>query len=715
MGYARFGCAFLDYPYREKMRERDSIELAAFGELLKAFRKRKGLSQQLLAEKLAVHRNTIGTWERGDYLPDSRGIVMELAHQLDLSEDETRRLLEASLTALSPHWYVPYQRNPFFTGRDELLRHLHAALAPAQPKTSIQPCALSGLGGIGKTQAALEYAYRHYQDYSAVFWLSAETRSTLLSSLLAIADLLRLAEQPELDQVVEAVMHWLNAHSSWLLIVDNVEDIGLVKPFLPAARGGAVLLTTRLQALAGLAHIIEMPPMTREEGAHFLLQRAQQVDPSVSVDQVAPPDYSAAAALAALMDGLPLALDQAGAYIEETQSSLSDFLHLFESHPVALLHERDAFSDHPASVVKTFLLAFEKVQQASSAAADLLTACSFLAPDAIPEAILLQGAPYLGPTLQSVLPDPFLFNAALKTLLAYSLMRRNATTKTLITHRLVQTVLKAQLPEPPRRAWAARVLQMIDQSFPADFMLSDYWQRCEQLLPHALACLTPLEEEHAPALDSVALRAKIAFYHLSRGRYDEAEALWLDALQVYERILGPDHLDLAYSLNGLGMLYSVQGKYSRAEQHFQRAIRLCEQAGLCDHPQLASGWHGLAVLYREQGAYEQAERLFQRTLAMREREQGEDHPWVGMALNDLALLYFRQGNYAQAEQHFQRAARIWEQSGDPSHPYLIACLHRLGTLYSMQGRYTEASKIFQRIVPAWEQVRHFNRPYLTSF
>src|SRR5260370_28853519 len=152
----------------------DRSDLSSFGTMLKAFRNCRGLTQQQLAEQLGVRRNTIGTWERGDFLPGSKGIVLELARHLHLDEQETRQLLEASLTALAPHWYVPLPRNPFFTGREEILAALHTQLGVDQTVALTQSSALHGLGGVGKTQIALEYAYRHALEYRAVFWIGAE-------------------------------------------------------------------------------------------------------------------------------------------------------------------------------------------------------------------------------------------------------------------------------------------------------------------------------------------------------------------------------------------------------------------------------------------------------------------------------------------------------------------------------------------------------------
>src|SRR5262249_40619737 len=148
------------------------------------------------------------------YLPQTRGLVLEVARHLSLNDEETRELLEASLTALSPHWLLPSTRNPFFTGREDILEALHQRLSTDQVVALTQSYVLHGLGGIGKTQIALEYAYRHAQEYTAVFWIGAETLESITSSFLSMATLLKLPEHEGTDhgQIVAAVRGWLSSH-----------------------------------------------------------------------------------------------------------------------------------------------------------------------------------------------------------------------------------------------------------------------------------------------------------------------------------------------------------------------------------------------------------------------------------------------------------------------------------------------------------------------
>src|SRR5215469_7840583 len=171
--------------------------LSSFGVVLKTFRKRRHLTQQQLAEVIGVHRSTLINWEQGTFLPQSKALVLELAHHLELDDQETRLLLEASLTARAPYWSVLLPRNPFFTGREQILETLHTQLGVNQTIALTQSSALHGLGGIGKTQIALEYAYRSALSYSAVFWIAAETAESITSSLRHIAQVLDLQERNE--------------------------------------------------------------------------------------------------------------------------------------------------------------------------------------------------------------------------------------------------------------------------------------------------------------------------------------------------------------------------------------------------------------------------------------------------------------------------------------------------------------------------------------
>ncbi len=210
---------------------------------------------------------------------------------------------------------------------------------------------------------AVEYAYQHHQDYQAVFWALADTRESLVSAYIAIAELLNLPEKDEQDQtiIIKAVLHWLTTHTEWLLVLDNADDLAIVREFVPPVFGGRILLTTRAQAIGRLAHSIEIDTMPTDIGALFLLRRALLVPPDASL-QYTTADVATARKICKELGGLPLALDQAGAFIEEAQCSLLEYLQRYRTRRAHLLQRRGGLVvDHPEPVATTWSLSFERV------------------------------------------------------------------------------------------------------------------------------------------------------------------------------------------------------------------------------------------------------------------------------------------------------------------------------------------------------------------
>src|SRR6266571_3245145 len=445
------------------------------------------------------------------------------------------------LCPLPPLWNVPFQRNPFFTEQNDLLFQLAGMLQNEQKTALTQPHALNGLGGIGKTQLALEYAYRHRQDYHAVLWGRADTYETLISTFVSIAHLLDLPQKDEQDQmvIVEAVKAWLADRSKWLFILDAADELALVKEFIPPAFRGHLLLTTRAQVMGRLAHKLEVKVMQPETGALLLLRRAGLIAPGASFEQASPADVTIAKELSEEMGGLPLALDQAGAYIEEVSCSLRDYQQLYQIRRAKLLEERGGVvPDHPESVATTWSLAFQKVEQNNPSAGDLLRLCAFLHPDAIPEEMITKGAKHLGPQLRATASDPLALNKAITALLEYSVLHRDSAAHTLTIHCLVQAVLKASMKKRTQRQWAERTIRAINHALP-DVTDVALWPQCERYLPHALACANLISQYTLVSPQAAQLLIQIAYYLHAHGLYPQAEPLSQRALAIVEKLLGP--------------------------------------------------------------------------------------------------------------------------------------------------------------------------------
>ncbi len=599
-------------------------------------------------------------------------------------------------------WNIPYPRNLFFTGREELLSHLRQQLQTGQPSALSQPQAISGLGGIGKTQIALQYARQYSNDYQAVLWVRAESHETLTSSFVEIATSLNLPQRDEQDQTitVQAVKRWLQSNHSWLLILDNADEPAIVHEFLPTRFDGHILLTTRAQALGGLTQRIEVDTFTPELGALFLLRRATLIDAHATLDQAIPEDCEVAIQISKELGGLPLALDQAGAYIEETGCHLEKYLERYQVQRAKLLKRRGSnSSDYPASMATTWSLSFERVAQ-NAVAADLLRLCAFLAPDAIPEEIVIKGASYLGEHLQGVLEDEGLLDEAIAVLRAYSLIRRNTTEKMLSIHRLVQAVLRDAMPAEEEKKWAQQTVYAVNATFPNTEFTQ--WSICKRCLPHTLACLDLIEQKDLMLPQAALLVSKAGSYLHECARYTQAEPLFQCALAICKHQWGSEHPNTAASLNNLALLYDNQDKHEQAEPLYQRALAIREQQLGPEHPDTATSLDNLAALYDNQGKHEQAELLYQRALTIRERQLGPEHPDTANSLNNLALLYGNQGKYEQAEPLYQRALTIRERQLGPEHPDTAASLNNLAVFFKNQGKYEQAEPLYHHALAICE-------------
>jgi hypothetical protein len=298
---------------------------------------------------------------------------------------------------------VPLPENPFFTGREDVLDELKKTL----DERGI--AALTGLGGMGKTQTAAQYAHHHREDYQSVLWVKGESQEALFADLSQSAQRLELPEREAKEQsvIVGAVMQWLDEHEGWLLVLDNVEDFGVVRDLTRKANANEhhVIVTTQASAMGQIKRQ-PLSPMDREQGALLLLRRANRLPPDEPLSSVNANDAALARKISDEVGGLPLALDQAGAYLEETGCGLEDYLGLLRKRAKELLDRRGGLDADHLSVAATFLTSFEKLARQNPAAAELLRAAAFLPPDAIPEEIFNEGAAKFGPFLQAAAGDP---------------------------------------------------------------------------------------------------------------------------------------------------------------------------------------------------------------------------------------------------------------------------------------------------------------------
>ncbi len=540
-----------------------------------------------------------------------------------------------------------------------------------------------------------------------------------MASYIRLAAILSLPEsdKPDQSKVKLAVQRWLSKHAGWLLILDNVESLSLVRQFVPIDRQGAVLLTTRRQVTEPVAQALELGSLSENDCILFLLKRTKILTFDMSLEDAVACDIADARMITQALGNLPLALDQAGAYILETKYSLSDYLDLWKKHQAELLRRRAGGEipiDHPESVATTFTLNFQQVQQRSEVAAELLRICAFLASDGIGEEILVQEASRLGPTLQPLGSAGLVLNQAIEVLSTFSLIQRDPKERTLSIHRLVQAVIKDAMTQDEQRHWAELAVQSINDAFPRR---GDYttWPLCQRYLPHAQSCAELIKQWTLTSMDAFHLLGKTADYLYQRGQYDETERLLQQLLTVQKSIVEPDLSDTntIVIMNNIAGLYRIRGRFAEAEKLYQLALGMCENIKEGVPPIFVSICSGLGVVYEKQRKFFEAEQLHRQALNIH-LQRGEETLEVATCLNDLAMIYKYQGRFPEAKSLYLSSLAIRQKLLKPNDPFLAESMNNIGALYRSWRKYSQAEGYYLRAHRIKEHIYEPDHPRMAT-
>jgi tetratricopeptide (TPR) repeat protein len=572
--------------------------------------------------------------------------------------------------ALPEIWNIPHARNPNFTGREQLLQELRASLTSGRT-AAIVP--IAGLGGAGKTQLALEYAYRHTADYDIVWWVRAEEPVTLIAGYAKLATELGLPEKDLADQQASAaaVLSWLGHHSGWLLILDNAPHPADCRDRLPPVATGHVLITSRDPNWGSVAKPLKLPVLPRAEAVDFLQKRCGRDEPA------------AAGELCGALGDLPLALEQAGAYIEATASSIADYIALYRSRPRELLND---------AVAATWQISFERLQIEAPEALDLLYLTAFLAPDDIDPKLV-----------SAAIPDAMRFNKAKAALLRYSLI--DVAGGVIAVHRLVQAATRDRLANSGEEAkWAAAAVNLVNDAFPFKLAVVETWNPSARLLPHALAA-TGHSERLGVALESTSRLLNEAGQYLhNRGQLAEAGQALKRALAIAEKVYGPDHPNMASLANNIAAILKDQGDLPGALRYARHALAIDEKVYGPDHPEVATDANNIGTILHHQGDLAGALQYTRRALAIDEKVYGPDHPSVAIDANNIGTILQAQGDLPGALQYARRALAIGEKIYGPDHADVARAANNIGRILQDQGDLPGALQYTQRALAIDEKV-----------
>jgi tetratricopeptide (TPR) repeat protein len=662
-----------------------------------------------------------------DQLPEMHQDVRKI---LALLKNPERKPTEEK----SPH-NIPLSGVVQFVGREAEMNALHQKL---QSGHRLAVTSVQGMGGIGKTELALQYSRHHYEQGTypgGVCWFQARDEQRNIGTQITTFAHVHLGFKPpeELDLPQQVTYCWQRwSERDVLVIFDNVTAYRDIEPYLPPANSRfKVLLTTRLK-LGSSVSSLDIDILGEEAALDLLRALLPEEDRRVALD------LDTAKALCRKLGYLPLGLELVGRYLaRKLDLSLVEMQERLEKKGLGTgaLDRTEPGMTARLGVRAAFGLSWQELDEQAQELACLI---SLFAPAPVPWGLVQACLPDRDSEELEDLRDEQLVKLSLLKRTGegvyqlHQLLREFFREKLDASHgaeglkrEYCQVLVRVaqQIPNVPTREVVGRVLPLIphlaevatslhpwvdDENLDRPFRgLSSFYAgqgAYAQAQPWSEKCLAVCRERLGEEHLTVALCLNdLAYLYFSQSKYDQAEPLYLQALEMKERLLGKEHLDVTHSLNNLAGLYESQGHYEQAETLHREALAIREKVLGLENYYVGNSLNNLAMLYARQGKYNQAEPLYERALAILKKALEPEHPHLAQTLNNLALLYEDQGKYNQAEPLLQRALAILKKALGPKHPDVAQCLNNLAGLYRNQGRYGQAESLFKRALDIREK------------
>jgi Tetratricopeptide repeat len=578
-------------------------------------------------------------------------------------------------------------RPALLAGRQELLADLDTMLTGSGDRGP-RIVTLCGLGGAGKTSVAVGYAHRHLGEVGVAWQFPAEDSTVLTAGFAELAAQLGAHGTAGAQDLVASVHAMLAAFpEDWLLVFDNVPDRAAVERFLPPAGPGRVLVTSRNPHWPP-GQVLDVPVLDLEVAAGFLVTRTGDVN------------GQAARELAGELGGLPLALEQAGAYVEASGGSLAGYLGSFRQRRPEML-ARGTPTGYDSTVAATWSLAFVEVEQSAPTAASLLRLLAFCAPEPVPLRLLLQPRPGLTEQLGNqmtaglvpLLEDELEAGDAIAVLRRYSLVTP-AGNGLVSVHRLVQAVTLDQVPADLVTAWQLAAAALIEAALPGDPTQQETWPVYALLLPHAQAALPP---------DSDGME-QVSTYLGHTGSYGAARDREREVAEARARVLGPEHPDTLTARDNLTFWTGQAGDLAGARDQLAALLPIRERVSGPEHPDTLFVRAGLARWTGEAGDVAGARDQSAALVAMAERVSGREHPLTQDARLNLARWTGLAGDPAGARDQFAALLSIREQVFGAEHMYTLSTGSYLAYWTGEAGDAAGARDQFAALVPIRERI-----------
>jgi glycosyltransferase involved in cell wall biosynthesis len=577
-------------------------------------------------------------------------------------------------------------RNPDFTGREDLLGALRTALV-ASNKASVLPRALHGLGGVGKTQLALEYVYRYADQYDLIWWIPADQKSLALTSLANLCDELGLTQNVDQQQTADAVLRALsNGSLSWLLVFDNADEPDEILPLVPTS-GGHVIITSRNQAWSDSSDAIEVNVFARGESIALLRKRGEAIS-NEDADR-----------LAATLGDLPLALDQARYWQAATGMQVGEYLELFATHSRELMSEgKSPF--YPTTVAAFVSLAFEKLRTDNPAVAQLLELFAYLGAEPLSVGMLRRAREAMvSEPLRSVLKEPIRLSRTIRDLRKYGLAKVDADQRIQV-HRLVQAVLREDLTKEllaQSKENVQRIFAAANPAQPDD--TRRYGIVYQEIGPHIIAGELIESEIHGArqvVLDQIRYMYVVGDYEGSRRLGELAVAAWMGA--VGEGV-GPEGELTLIAKRHLANALRDLGERERARELDEEVYRSLEASPDFgpEHEHTLATAMSVAVDLRVAGEYRLALDIDQLNVSRHREVFGDEDEQTLRALSNSAVNQRILGDFGGALAVDDDLIEEWRKAVGEDDPRYMFCVVNRALDLNGRGRYPEALESLNRV------------------
>jgi tetratricopeptide (TPR) repeat protein len=605
-----------------------------------------------------------------------------------------------------PVFFVPFKaKGDQLIGRHEALGAVHRELSQGRRTAIGQAVAFQGLGGLGKTQLAVEYAYRYREHYpNGVIWLNAD--QDLDAQLIELAEKARwIAPESEHHYKLEVAAKRLRTFSDCLIIFDNLESREAIAPYLPEPQTDPSLPEPRVDPHILITSRTEQPgftplPLALLDDDLSLKMLVQEANRQPDTDE----ERQAAQDIASALGGLPLALELAGAYLRHRPVGWQEYRDLLQQNLQAALPARflDSLTKHETELYSTLKLN-ETIFQDEPLLKDILDLLAWSGPAPM-------GWDFMGALLH--IQDTTQLTHALLLGEALHLLKKTPQTASYALHRLVRAVGREIAPLAGRQDWVAGICQRLGDWFQA--RRDDFAD-----LPQFEAEIDHLRAWQENALDYAPLYAPRliwlqAYPHYHRGRYREAQEQVTKALKLYEAREHPDLALKAHLLNDLGYTYGHLGDYGRHLKYCQKALEIRLEVLGGNHPDTAQSLNNVGAAYGEIGDYNHQLEYFQKALAIRLEVLGEHHPETAQSLNNVGAAYWNLSDYGRQLEYFQKALDIYQKLLGERHPNTANSFNNIGTAYGELGDYGRQLEYYQKALSIRQEVLGERHPDTAS-